>query len=209
MPKRARHLDLNFVRALNPEGEDLLAEPPSERNNREISFEMNPAEAVRAERDEARWASLKAIGEFVLEYPRERYGAGGAPVDVGQALGLSEALLQAVALLLKKDPERLRRTLEGVVYGDLSEAALADARHTLGILNRNTLAELLEGLEPGLVGGAPADLPAQEGATRQITVDEREAHASAAEVNHERVFEALAKGVGTGQQAMRKSRRGR
>jgi hypothetical protein len=141
MAKRPRHIDFDLVRALNPEGEDLLApaSPPGPPPN---------AEAVRAERQARAAAALKAIGEFVLEYPRERYGGGRRPADVGQALGLSEALLQAMALLLKKDPGRLRRTLEEVVYGDRSEAALAEARRALGILDRKTLPELLEGTEP-------------------------------------------------------------
>jgi hypothetical protein len=97
LPKRSRHIDSNLIRAVNPEGEDLLQEPP-------VSPEGQAAQAA-----------LEAIGEFVLEYPRERYGGGRHPLDLGQALGLSEALLQAMALRLKKDPERIRRTLEEVV----------------------------------------------------------------------------------------------
>lgn len=168
-------------------------------------------------------AALRAIGEFVLEYPRERYGTA-RPSDVGQILGLSEALLQAMALLLRKDPERLRRALEAVVYGDLSEEALAEARRSLGILNRKTLPELLEGTEPYDWGGvdpetlgAPVrhtpqgpvvewpegywdrppldkdDVRAFEGAIRRITPDELGAHATAAEATHGEAFEALAK----------------
>ena len=149
MRKRARHLDLNLVRALNPEGEDLLA--PAAPSGR-----LPDAEAT--ERQARTAAALKAIGKYVTEYPRDRFGNGRTPVDVGQALGLAEARLQAMALLLKKDPERLRRTLEEVVYGDLSEAALAEARRALGILNRKTLKELLDGSESG-PGPLPTPVP--------------------------------------------------
>jgi len=142
MPKRPRHIDLDLVRAVNPEGEDLLAPAASDGRLPDAEASALPERQARAA------AALKAIGEFVLEYPRGRYGGGRRPVDVGQALGLSEALLQAMALLLKKDPEHLRWTLEEVVYGDLSEAALAEARRSLGILNRKTLKELLDGSEP-------------------------------------------------------------
>ena len=128
MANRPRHLDLDLVRAVNPEGEDLLA--PAAPSGRPPDAEVYALPERQA---------LEAIGAFVLEYPRERYGTGLQPVDVGQALSLSEALLQAMALLLKKDPERLRRTLEAVVYGDRSEVALAEARRALGILNRKTL----------------------------------------------------------------------
>ena len=141
MPKRPRHLDFDLVRAVNPKSEDLLAPvaPPGPPPD---------AEAVRTERQAWAAAALKAIGEFVAEYPRDRYGNCRTAADAGQALGLAEALLQAMALLLKKDPERLRQVLEEVVYSDRSEPALAGARRALGILNRKTLKELLEGTEP-------------------------------------------------------------
>ena len=98
-------------------------------------------------------APRDAIRAFLEEYPPDRY-ATTQPSGVGQTLGLAEARLQALALLLKKDPDRLRRVLDEVVHGDFSEAALAEARRALGILNRKTLKELLEGSEPG-----PGPLP--------------------------------------------------
>lgn len=147
MPRRPRHLDADLVRRMNPEGEDLLDEPPLPMPCMKAllaepsCFDQPPPRELDAR------AALKAIGEFVLKYPRGRYGAGPEPVDVGQTLALSKALLQAMALLLKRTPEQLRRTLEAVVYGDLSEPALAEARRTLNILDRKTLPELLASAE--------------------------------------------------------------
>jgi hypothetical protein len=150
MPRRPRHLDADLVRRVNPEGEDLLAgvdEPTSPMPRiRALLAEPSCFDQPSPRELDAQTA-LKAIGEFLLEYPRGRYGAGPGPVDMGQALALSEALLQAMTLLLRRNPDRLRRTLEAVVYSDLSAEALAGARKTLGILNRKTLDELLEGVD--------------------------------------------------------------
>jgi len=93
-------------------------------------------------------APHNAIRAFLEEYPPTRYGTLEPP-DVGQLLGLAEARLQALALLLKRDPERLRQALDHLVYRtDLAEPALAEARKSLGLLDRKTLPDLLEGTEP-------------------------------------------------------------
>lgn len=108
---------------------------------------MNPRESIRA---------------FLEEYPPDRYGTT-QPSGVGQMLGLGEARLQALALLLKRDPEKVREILDDLVYRtDLGEPALAEARKSLGLLDRKTLPELLEGAEPGPTKwppGHPGPLP--------------------------------------------------
>ena len=140
---------------------------------------MEPRESIRA---------------FLEDYPLDRY-TSPQPSDVGQCLGLAEARLQAAALLLKKDPERLRLALDTVVYGDLSEAALAETRRALGLRNLKTLAELLEGTEPApgtLLPCPPGPLPEPipltgEGpSAAEMILADREAPSMGASARHPR-----------------------
>lgn len=155
MPKRPRHLDQDLIRAVNPEGEDLLA----------------PA-APLAQPPDKEVAALKMVRAFVQDYPRSRHGA-----DTTQALALSEALLGAMALLVKRDPEQLRRELDRVMYDtDLSREALAQARRNLNLLDRKTLPELLEGPEsrPGPLP-EPITLAGEGPSAAEMVLEDREA----------------------------------
>ena len=134
---------------------------------------MEPRESIRA---------------FLEDYPLDRY-TSPQPSDVGQCLGLAEARL------LNQDPDRLRRALDTVVYGDLSEAALAETRRALGLRNLKTLAELLEGTEPApgtLLPCPPGPLPEPipltgEGpSAAEMILADREAPSMGASARHPR-----------------------
>lgn len=90
---------------------------------------------------------------------RDRYGLANpsTPSNVGQMLGLAQARLQALALLLEAEPAVVAKLLDQLVWeADLSEDALSAARAEAGLpqpvisslnsgmkAHRSTLTELL------------------------------------------------------------------
>jgi plasmid maintenance system antidote protein VapI len=77
----------------------------------------------------------------ILRFRREyvgRYGTmnSSLPFDIGQILGLQEARLQVMALLLEVDSDTLTRFLDRLVWeSDLSESHLSAARNESGLPN--------------------------------------------------------------------------
>lgn len=79
----------------------------------------------------------KAILAF-RENHRDRYGLGDAstPTGLGQMFGLSEARMQALALLLEAEPAEIISLLDKLVWqADLSEHSLSAARAEAGLPN--------------------------------------------------------------------------
>lgn len=106
---------------------------------------------------------------------RERFGTAdpSLPSDVGQLLGLAKARLQAIALLLRIDPGALQGVLDRLVHqGDLSDAALAEARKALGIREWKTLNQLLDGVTPESLRALEEDAPQEERPDPQARLDE-------------------------------------
>lgn len=79
----------------------------------------------------------KAILAF-RENHRDRYGLGNAstPTGLGQMFGLSEARIQALALLLEAEPAEIISLLDKLVWqADLSKKSLSAARAEAGLPN--------------------------------------------------------------------------
>lgn len=80
--------------------------------------------------------ALNQILRFRQEYAGRCGENPSLPSDMGQILGLQEARLQAMALLLEVEPEILTRFLDRLVWdSDLSEGHLSAARNESGLPN--------------------------------------------------------------------------